>query len=91
MTVVWTIGLSTLSLEKGYTAEVMFKFNPEDEWKLALGIPWWSSGEDSILSLPRAQIQSLVEELPVEVVEEHRKEKTYDSVTWRIWMKNWKQ
>jgi len=49
-----------------------------------LGIPWWSSGEDSIISLPRAQIQSLVEELPVEVVEEHRKEKTYDSVTWRI-------
>ena len=25
MTVVWMIGLSTLLLEKGYTAEVMFK------------------------------------------------------------------
>ena len=63
MTVLWTMGLSTLLLEKGYTVEAMFKFNLEDEWKLALGIPWWSSGEDSIISLPRAQIQSLVGEL----------------------------
>ena len=27
------------------------------------GIPWWSSGLDSELSLPRAQVQSLVGEL----------------------------
>ena len=27
------------------------------------GIPWWSSGWDSVLSLPRAQVQSLVREL----------------------------
>ena len=46
MTVVWMIRLSTLLLEKGYTVEVMFKFNLEDEWELALGIPWWSSGND---------------------------------------------
>lgn len=27
------------------------------------GSPWWSSGQDSALSLPRMQIQSLIEEL----------------------------
>ena len=27
------------------------------------GIPWWSSSQDSVLSLPRAQVQSLVGEL----------------------------
>lgn len=37
-------GLSTLLLEKGYTAGVMFKFNIEDEQELAWGIPWLSSG-----------------------------------------------
>ena len=27
------------------------------------GIPWWSRGQDSTLSLPRAQVQSLISEL----------------------------
>ena len=27
------------------------------------GIPWWSSGQESVLSLPRARVQSLVREL----------------------------
>ena len=31
------------------------------------GIPWWSSGEDSTLSLPRAGVQSLVRELKAQV------------------------
>ena len=31
--------------------------------KLTLGIPWWSSGYNSVLSLPRAWVQSLVREL----------------------------
>ena len=37
-------GLSTLLLEKGYTAGVMFKFNLEDEQELAWGTPRPSSG-----------------------------------------------
>ena len=28
-----------------------------------MGIPWWSSGLDVVLSLPKAQVQSLVGEL----------------------------
>ena len=31
--------------------------------KSLLGIPWWSSGQDSVLSLPRARVRSLVGEL----------------------------
>ena len=28
-----------------------------------MGVPWWSSGWDSVLRLPRARVQSLVGEL----------------------------
>ena len=28
-----------------------------------MGLPWWSGGEDSKLSLPRAQVQFLVGDL----------------------------
>ena len=35
----------------------------EDFYRRVCGIPWWSSGWDSVLSLPRARVQSLVREL----------------------------
>jgi len=39
------------------------------------GIPWWSSGEDSTLSLPRAGVQSLVRELKAQVTRGGQKNK----------------
>ena len=43
------------------------------------GIPWWSSGKDSALSLLRARVQSLVRELrsckPCSVAKKEKKER----------------
>ena len=33
------------------------------------GLPWWSSGQDSVLPLPRAWVQSLVGELRTEILQ----------------------
>ena len=38
-------------------------FSASIDRKAHEGIPWWSSGQDSVLSLPKVQIQSLVRKL----------------------------
>ena len=59
--------LKPLEVEPPEASKANFR---ETVWRLPLppkliqliGIPWWSSGQDSALSLPRAQVPSLVGE-----------------------------